>query len=238
LTWTERKFELLAELGISAMIAYPTDEALLSLAPQEFFDLIVRQELGARALVEGPNFFFGHRRAGNIETLGKFCSAAGIGLEVVDPILLDGQYISSSRVRELIARGAIDEAHSLLTRPYRIRGMVTHGAKRGSKIGFPTANLDAIDTLLPAEGVYAARAIVHGGAWPAAVNIGPNPTFGEHAIKVETHLIGFTGSLYGQPLEVDFLSRLREIQPFPSVEALKAQLQRDIAAASKLAETL
>ena len=238
LTWTERKSELLAELGVSAVIAYPTDEALLSLSPQEFFDRIVRKELDARAMVEGPNFYFGHDRAGNIDVLREFCEQAAIGLEVVEPLMLDGEYVSSSRVRELIARGAVEEAALLLTRPYRIRGMVTHGSKRGAKIGFPTANVDAIDTLLPAQGVYAARANMTGGAWPAAVNLGPNPTFGDHAIKVETHLIGFTGSVYGQPLEVDFLARLRDIQPFPTVEALKEQLHRDIDAAQRLAETV
>jgi riboflavin kinase/FMN adenylyltransferase len=114
--------------------------------------------------------------------------------------------------------------------------MVTHGVGRGAKIGFPTANLEAIDTLLPAQGVYAARAISQDGVWPAAVNIGPNPTFGEQVLKVEVHLIGFAGSLYGQPLEVDFLSRLRSIRPFESVAALKGQLAHDVAVARQIAE--
>src|SRR5262249_22196338 len=137
----------------------------------------------------------------------------------------------SSRVREAITAGDVDLARQLLTRPYRVRGMVTHGAGRGAKLGFPTANLAAIDTLLPAQGVYAAAALTTIGNWPAAVNIGPNPTFGEQALKVEVHLIGFDGPLYGQPLEVEFLSRLRSIQQFGSVTELKAQLARDVAAA-------
>jgi riboflavin kinase/FMN adenylyltransferase len=115
--------------------------------------------------------------------------------------------------------------------------MVTHGAGRGARIGVPTANLAAIDTLLPAQGVYASRAFTGAGNWPAAVNIGPNPTFGEQALKVEAHLIGFDGSLYGQPLEIEFLSRLRSIRPFESVEALKSQLQHDIAAALRIEAT-
>ena len=121
-----------------------------------------------------------------------------------------------------------------LTSPYRIRGMVTHGAARGAKLGFPTANIDAIDTLLPAKGVYASRAICADGIWPAAVNIGPNPTFGEDALKVEAHLIGYHGSLYGQPLEVDFLQRLRDIRTFDSVEDLKSQLACDVQAVGEL----
>ena len=188
LTWTDRKAELLAELGVDTMIAYPTDEALLQLTPDEFFQRIVRDTLQAQAMVEGPNFFFGHDRAGNVEVLGQLCKAAGISLEVVEPVIVDGQPVSSSRVRQLIADGKIDEANRLLTRPYRIRGMVRHGAARGAKIGFPTANVDAIDTLLPGDGVYAGRSEAEGTTWPAAINIGPNPTFGEHALKVEVHL--------------------------------------------------
>jgi riboflavin kinase/FMN adenylyltransferase len=235
LTWTDRKAELLGELGVTAVIAYPTDEELLALSPQEFFDRIVRERLGARAMVEGPNFFFGRGRAGNIEVLCQLCGASSISLEIVRPLEIDGAYVSSSRVREAITAGDVDLARHLLTRPYRIRGMVTHGAGRGSKIGFPTANVSAIDTLLPGQGVYAANAITTAGTWPAAVNIGPNPTFGENVFKVEVHLIGFAGSLYGQPLEVDFLARLRSIQPFASVTELKAQLAHDVAAAERIA---
>jgi riboflavin kinase/FMN adenylyltransferase len=237
LTWTDRKAQLLDELGVTAVIAYPTDEALLVLSPEEFFARIVRDQLGARAMVEGPNFYFGRGRAGNIDVLGQLCQQSGVSLEIVPPLVVGGQYVSSSRVREAVAAGDVDLASQLLTRPYRIRGMITHGAGRGAKIGFPTANVAAIDTLLPGQGVYAARAITQSCTWPAAVNIGPNPTFGEHALKVEVHLIDFTGSLYGQPLEVDFLARLRSIQPFPSVEALKVQLSHDVAAARRIAES-
>ena len=236
LTWTDRKAELLSELGVTATIAYPTDEALLSLSPEQFFERIVRQQLEARAMVEGPNFFFGHKRAGNIDLLAQLCEGSEIALEVVQPLVVGNEYVSSSRVRTAIAAGDVDLARQLLTRPYRIRGMVTHGAGRGGKIGIPTANVSAIDTLLPAEGVYAASAVTAAGIWPAAVSIGPNPTFGEDELKVEAHLIGFDGSLYGQPLEVDFLARLRDIRPFESVAALKAQLASDIAAARQIAE--
>ncbi|HEY2412535.1 MAG TPA: bifunctional riboflavin kinase/FAD synthetase [Pirellulaceae bacterium] len=234
LTWTDRKAQLLADLGVTAIIAYPTDEALLALSPEEFFSRIVREKLAARAMVEGPNFFFGHNRAGNIETLGQLCQTAGISLEIVPPVMVAGHIVSSSRVRAAIQAGDVDLARQLLTRPYRVRGMVTHGAGRGAKLGFPTANLAGIDTLLPAQGVYAARAFSAAGQWPAAINIGPNPTFGEQALKIEAHLIGFDGSLYGQPLELEFLSRLRSIRPFESIEALKNQLHHDIAATLKI----
>ena len=236
LTWTDRKAELLAALGVDAIIAYPTDEALLNLEAEEFFDRIVRRALDARAMVEGPNFFFGRGRGGTTEVLRRLTATAGIQLEIVDPLVIDGEFVSSSRVRQLLSAGRIDEARRLLTRPYRLRGMVTHGAGRGAKIGFPTANLAAIDTLLPGVGVYAGRAWVGGESWPAAINVGPNPTFGEQALKLEVHLIGFSGPLYGQPLEVDFLGRLRDIQPFANVEALREQLGRDVLAARRTAE--
>lgn len=236
LTWTDRKAELLAALGVDAIVAYPTDEALLQLDAQEFFDRIVRRELDARAMVEGPNFYFGRGRGGTIEVLRRLTAAAGIQLEIVEPLVIDGEIVSSSRVRQLLVAGNVAEARRLLTRPYRLRGMVTHGAARGGRIGFPTANLAAIDTLLPGIGVYAGRAWHQGRSWPAAINVGPNPTFGEQALKLEVHLIDFSGALYGEPLEVDFLTRLRDIQPFAGVETLKDQLHRDVAAAREVAD--
>jgi riboflavin kinase / FMN adenylyltransferase len=235
LTWTERKAELLGELGADHVIAYPTDDALLQLTAEEFFNRIVIEKLDARAMVEGPNFFFGRGRSGNIQRLRSLCDQANVLLEIVDPIEIDGEYVSSSGVRKLIASGRVEEAAHLLTRPYRLRGMVTHGASRGHRLGFPTANVDAIDTLLPGAGVYAGRALLADGSKiAAAINIGPNPTFGEQSHKVEVHLIDWHGALYGQPLEVDFHARLRDIQRFEGVEALKTQLRHDIDQARKL----
>ena len=234
LTWTDRKAELLIELGVDSMIAYPTDEALLSLSPEQFFTAIVREKLGARAIVEGANFYFGRDRAGTIDVLRRLAAEAGVAVEVVEPLVLSGEIVSSSRVRKLLAEGRVEEASRLLTRPYRIRGMVTHGAGRGAKIGFPTANVAAVDTLLPGPGVYAGAAWTVGQRYRAAINVGPNPTFGEQALKLEVHLIDFSAELYHQPLEVDFLRRLRDIQPFASVDALRAQLERDVAAAEQM----
>lgn len=239
LTWTDRKAELLAELGVDAMIAYPTDEELLQLTPEEFFQRIVREQLNARAMVEGPNFFFGRDRAGDINVLRQLCDDADTSLEIVEPVQAGGagEFVSSSRIRRLIAAGDVDSARQMLTRPYRLRGMVTHGAARGAKIGFPTANLEAIDTIMPGMGVYAGRGYLANEDRPraAAINIGPSPTFGEDEARVEVHLIGFSGSLYGQPLEVDFLARLRDIQPFPSIEELQAQLAEDVERAKRIA---
>ncbi|MEM6329246.1 MAG: bifunctional riboflavin kinase/FAD synthetase [Planctomycetota bacterium] len=237
LTWTERKAELLANLGVDWVIAYPTDEALLRLSARAFFDRIVRNSLDARAMVEGPNFYFGHKREGTIDVLRRLTGEAGVQLDIVAPVEMHDGLVSSSRVRRLIQHeGAVGLARQMLSAPYRLRGIVTHGAGRGAKIGFPTANLEGIDTLLPAHGVYAALASVEQDRVPAAVHIGPNPTFGENASKVEVHLIGRDQALYGRPLEVDFLDRLRDIQPFDSVELLVKQLHRDVAEASAVGE--
>jgi riboflavin kinase/FMN adenylyltransferase len=237
LTWTGRKAELLAALGVDSIIAYPTDEALLALTDREFFDRIVRRRLAAKAMVEGPNFFFGRDRTGTIDVLRRFTAEAGMKLEVVEPVVVEGEIVSSSRVRRLLSEGRVDEARRMLTQPYRIRGMVTHGAGRGARIGFATANVAAVDTLLPGIGVYAGRGLALQRLWPAAINVGANPTFGEHALKVEVHLIGFEGSLYGEPLEVDFLNRIRDVRPFGGVEELKAQLARDVESAKKIADS-
>jgi riboflavin kinase/FMN adenylyltransferase len=235
LTWTERKAELLAGLGVDWIVAYPTDEALLQLSPQDFFQRFVCDTLAARAMVEGANFYFGHNREGTIARLRELTSAADVALEVVPPVEFDGAIVSSSRVRNLIRDGDVDAARRLLSAPYRIRGMVTHGAGRGAKIGFPTANIDAIDTLLPAQGVYAGRAWTGGTCWPAAINLGPSPTFGDARVRVEVHLIGHSEALYGQPLEVDFLAKLRDIRPFASPDALIEQLTQDVEQVKRLA---
>ena len=235
LTWTDRKARLLQDLGVDAMIAFPTDAAFLRLEAREFFDAIVGQRLEARAMVEGPNFFFGRGRQGNVDLLGQFCRAAGVLLEIVEPVEIDGQVVSSSRVRELVERGEVEHAQRMLTQPYRIRGRVVHGAGRGRELGFPTANLEGIDTLLPREGIYAGRAHAAGRLWPAAISLGPNPTFGEGRLKVEVHLLDYHGSLYDHQIEVDFLARLRDIVRYGSVDALVVQMNHDLEATRRIA---
>jgi riboflavin kinase/FMN adenylyltransferase len=235
LTWIDRKAELLAELGVDAVIAYPTDRAFLDLDARSFFDQIVHRRLEARAMVEGTNFFFGRGRQGNVGLLAECCRDAGVTLELVEPVTIDGQIVSSSLVRSLVAGGDVEQARRMLTRPYRLRGMVVRGAGRGAGLGYPTANLAGVSTLLPAEGIYAGHSRVGGTAWPAAISIGPNPTFDDRRLKVEVYLIGFRGDLYDRPLEVDLLARLRAVERFTSVEELLGQMGRDVAAAQAVA---
>jgi riboflavin kinase/FMN adenylyltransferase len=226
---------LLADLGVDAVIAYPTDKELLELSASDFFKQIVVDKIDAAAMVEGPNFYFGKGREGDTDRLKSLCHEYQIQLQIMEPKVDGRDLISSSRIRNLIADGDVDQACGMLTQPYRIRGMVTHGAARGSKIGFPTANLDAIDTLVPGKGVYAGRSWVEGRAHWSAIHIGPNPTFGDQLLKVESHLLDYDGSLYGQAIEVDFISRLRDICTFESTEQLQSQLQIDVESTREVA---
>ena len=237
LVWIDRKIEILAELGVDAALVYPTNKTFLELEARPFFDRILRGRLGARAMVEGPNFFFGHNRSGNVEVLRALCAEANMPFEVAEPMEVAGQIVSSSRIRSLVSTGRLDEARRMLGRPYRIRGVVVRGANRGAQLGYPTANIGQIDTLLPGEGIYAARARVENIWYPAAVSLGPNPTFDEGGLKVESHLIGFQGIIYDRPIEVDFLTRLREIRRFASVDALVAQMARDVARTVEIVST-
>jgi riboflavin kinase/FMN adenylyltransferase len=228
LCWTERKARLLAALGAEAVVAYPTTLDLLQQEPREFFEQIVVGRLAARGLLEGSNFFFGHDRHGTVEVLRRFCAEAGIPLEVVEPRTVGQEAVSSSRIRRLIAAGRIEEARQLLGRPHRVRGVVGHGRGRGLRLGFPTANLDEVDVLLPGEGIYAGQALLGSGTHPAALSVGPNPTFEDSAPKVEAFLLDYQGDLYGQAVEIDFLARLRDIRRFASADELTAQMTRDV----------
>ena len=235
LTTVADRAELIQSQGVDHVLILQTTPELLQLSAEEFFDEVVRSRLEARALVEGVNFGFGRQRQGNIETLRHLCNRSGLELVAVPPFTTaDGTVVSSSRVRTALVQGDVRKAADFLGRPYRLRGIVGQGQKRGRTIGFPTANLEKIETLIPGDGVYAVRGWHGDTSWPGAANIGPNPTFGETARKIEVHLIGFQGELTGQSLAVDFIERLRETRPFANVDALVEQLKKDVDSARRL----
>lgn len=233
LTTPARRATLLRAIGVDAVVVQPTDKDLVSLTADRFYREILRERLHAVALVEGADFRFGANRKGDVRLLETLCSRDGVAFETVEAVLADGLPVSSSRIRGLIAAGRVAEAAILLASPYRLTGTVVEGANRGATIGFPTANLSGVATLLPAPGVYAARVTLPDrGSRPAAVHVGPNISFGETRIGVEAHLIGFSGSLYGCSLDVDFVERLRDTQKFDSIDGLVAQLAKDVARAA------
>jgi len=234
LSTPEDRDRLLQELGADQVVVLRVTPQMLALRAAEFFAQVIQERLAARVLIEGTNFGFGRGREGNVETLAQLSEQAGMRLTVVPPVILEGGEVSSSRVRSLLASGAVRPAAEMLGRTYRLHGTVGTGQRRGQKLGFPTANLQEMRTLIPGDGVYAVRVPYGGELWAGAANIGPNPTFGERARKVEVHVIDFKGDLYGRPLAVDFVERLRDTRSFASGAELVEQLHRDIAAAREV----
>jgi riboflavin kinase/FMN adenylyltransferase len=237
LTTVPQRARLLEAHGVDHVVILRTTQELLGLTAEEFFERVVRGHFATRAMVEGVNFGFGRGRGGNVATLAELCRRDGVELVVVPPLQWNSEVVSSSRIRSALQAGDVRDAAECLGRPYRISGIVGTGQRRGRTLGFPTANLESVTTLIPADGVYAVRAWWDKQSWPAAANVGPNPTFGEHARKVEVHLIDFNGDLYGQELSIDFIERLRETRPFRGVDDLLAQMRIDVERAREITTT-
>ena len=236
LTSLGRKLELLAALGLDAAVVQPFDLAWARTSAGEFVARDLVAGLGVRDVVVGHDFTAGHERA-RVDVLRGLLDAHGVALHVVAPVASDGLVVSSTKIRELVLEGNVEAAAALLTRPHEVEGTVTRGAGRGRGIGFPTANV-ATAGLLPRNGVYAVRAWVGDPASARAgvANVGVKPTV-ESAGEVtcEAHLFGHDGSdLYGAPIRVAFVARLREERRFPSLEVLTAQIAADAARAREL----
>jgi len=231
LTTLVQRAELLGEAGADFVVVLQADAGLASLSPIAFFEDVLRGLFQAKAVVEGYNFRFGRNRAGDGEQLRSLCDAAGVTFEEVSPLMIAGEAVSSSRVRAALLACDVVAATLHLGRRYSLQGTVVTGAQRGRTLGFPTANLADVPTVLPGNGVYAVTAMVDDRTYAAAANIGPNPTFGDDSRKIEVHLIDFSGDLYGRNLKIEFVQRMRETKPFSGIATLKAQLQLDIAAA-------
>lgn len=236
LTTVDDRAELLHQFGADGVIVLDTTPGLLALGAESFCETVLQTALEANGVVEGFNFRFGHQREGSNQTLKEFAAQWGIPFREVGAFELDGQPVSSSRVRQAVESGDFPQATRLLGHRYFIRGVVVEGAKRGRTIGIPTANLAEVETLLPAEGVYAVKVETDSGRFSGAGNIGPNPTFGEPARKIEIHLLDFAGNLYGTELKVEFLTRLRETRKFASRDELIAQMQQDLKAAREFGQ--
>ena len=235
LSTLEQKKKLLHAAGADFVAVLKTDDGLLELQAEEFFEKIIVNTFKARGIVEGPDFHYGKNREGNMTTLKELCLNKNILNTVATPFLIDNELVSSSRVRKAIQTGDMIQARKLLGRNYSITGKVVSGSKRGRTIGFPTANLENIQTLLPINGVYAAICTIGNKAHVTAVNIGPNPTFSESAQKVEAHLLDFEEDLYDQTLEIHFLKKIRDIKTFEDKNALIKQLGLDVEQTRKVA---
>lgn len=212
------------------------DAAFSRQTGEEFIRRVAREAAPLRQVCVGENFHFGHRRSGDAARLREWGAALGFAVTAMPPVRSGGLPISSTRVRELVSRGAFVEAAELLGRPYQLRGVVTLGDQLGRRLGFPTANLDAAGLVLPPRGVYATIAEAEGRAWAGVTNLGLRPTLREAAptTRVETHLFDFDGDLYGREVGLRFVGKLRDEQRFASLEQLQAQIQRDVATAKQV----
>jgi riboflavin kinase/FMN adenylyltransferase len=223
----EQRLERLRGTCVDAVAVVPFDRRFARLDGRAFVENVLRDRLGAREVVVGRGFRFGRGRRGDTDALKRQGRRAGIGVHVVPPALLDGRVISSTAVRVLLGRGRVEEAARLLGRPYEIRGRVVPGHRRGRLLGFPTANLETSNEILP-EGVFITRTVVRGRAYPSLTSVGTNPTFGPHPLSVETLLLGFAGSLYGAGVAVRFLKKIRPTRAFADADSLTARIRRDI----------
>ncbi len=234
LTTDAQRLRILAGWGLDAAIPVAFDARFASLSPADFVDEILCRSLAARAVVVGPDTRFGKDRAGDEAFLRREGQKRGFAVYAASPVWVAGQVVSSTRVRRDVAAGDVVAAAESLGRLYSVEGVVVQGDGRGARLGFATANLDTADQLLPAPGVYAARALLAGGAVPAVANVGVRPTFPSAAAGrplLEAHLLDVTLDLYGKTLELAFAARLRDEMRFDSPEALSRQIARDIAEA-------
>lgn len=230
LTWTDRKITLLQQVGATDVGVFQTGTWLLGLTAREFFDRVIREQFDAVGMVEGPTFGFGRDRGGDAQILAGWCANAGLDFEIVPPTAADGAIISSSRIRAALLDGRVREAARWIGRPHRVRGLVVRGAGRGAALGVPTANLAQIDVELPADGVYAGRAVLSENSAPlmAAIHVGPNATFDESQRSVEAHLLDFDEALYDRVIALEFVEMIRPTRKFDDVASLLEQIARDI----------
>ncbi len=229
----ERKRQLIAAAGVSHLVILPPSPDVLGLTAEQFW-AVLRDGVRPSHIVEGRAFNFGKGRAGTIERLIEWAASTPIEVHLLPSqtrVLCDRSVVdvSSSTIRWLLGYGRVADAARCLGRPLELSGMVLKGFQRGRTIGVPTANLDCGDQLIPADGVYAGECDVDGKRYRVAVSIGSTPTFDRQKHQVEAHLIGFTGELYGRKLDLLILDWVRDQMKFPSVDALKAQLARDVA---------
>ncbi|MFZ5492086.1 MAG: bifunctional riboflavin kinase/FAD synthetase [Pseudomonadota bacterium] len=226
------KLAALSALGVDGVLCLRFDARLAGMPRQQFVDRLLTQGLGVRQLVVGPDFRFGHQRLGDVDYLATAGAAAGFGVEVVPPLQLDGERVSSTAVRRHLMAGDLDGAARLLGRPYTLHGRVSHGDARGRTIGFPTLNLPLHRKAVSLRGVFAVRVTGLAPApLPAVANLGWRPTVGGRYPLLEVHVLDFDGQVYGRQVEVEFVRRLRDEQRFDGLDALRRQIDDDVRAA-------
>jgi riboflavin kinase / FMN adenylyltransferase len=232
ITLYEQKIELISQTGIDVLICIRFDETFAAITARQFVEDILVRRIGTRAIIIGEDYAFGRNREGNVEFLREYGKTLGFDVIVVQWIsdtFHAGQRISSTRVREVVTAGNVEEAWHLLGRHYQVRGRVVSGRNRGGKmLGFPTANIHLTDELCPKTGVYAVTIICKGRKYNGVANIGYSPTFDDNIFTVEVHILDFSDDIYNEPIRVNFIRRIRDEAKFENIEALIRQITKDI----------
>lgn len=230
-----QKLRTIESLGADALLMLRFDKAFSEQTGEQFIRSLARDLGKIQSICVGADFVFGHKRSGNVALLKTLGVELNFAVQGIAAVSLDGQPVSSTRIREAIRIGDFDAASQMLGRAYALSAKVVEGDKLGHKLGFPTANLDTTGFVLPPNGVYAAHGTVRGRTHRAVLNIGHRPTVSQPTpqLRVEVHLLDFSGELYGEEMEVTFVAKLRDERKFASLDELNAQITRDIAEARK-----
>lgn len=235
LTTLDQREALFAHAGADAMLVFEFNAALASMDAEEFVAEVLGKQVGAAGVVTGDDFTFGKGRSGDVALLQSIGEQHGVVAEAVAQVVVDGERVSSGRIRDALIAGDIGTATHLLSRDYAIEGVVQNGDNRGRELGYPTANVDLADYQRPRYGVYAVRVTLEDRSErPGVASLGVRPTFDPPRELLEAHLFGFDGDLYGQRIAVALHGFIREEQKFDSAETLVAEMRRDEAAARKL----
>ncbi|NUM54327.1 MAG: bifunctional riboflavin kinase/FAD synthetase [Candidatus Hydrogenedentes bacterium] len=230
LTHTAKKLELFEQAGIEAVVVLRFDADVAALEPEDFVREIIADRCRAKAVVVGHDFRFGRNARGDFDLLRELSQRHGFDVEQVPPLLMDGERVSSTLIRERLLLGDLEKAEAFLGRPYSLVGRIVPGRHIGSTIGFPTANIQPHHSAIPAQGVYICEAKLAGAQYPAAVNIGVAPTIRNEDLTIEAFLLDFSGNIDGSEIELVFRQRLRSEIKFPTVQDLIAQIHKDVEA--------
>ncbi len=222
------KMKLIESSGMQVVICADFTREFAEQNPEEFARHVLVEGIGVKEVYIGYDYAFGKGREGSIGSLAALGQAHGFAVGVVDAVRVDDTVVSSSLVRDLVSNGRVDETPRYLGRFYSIEGNVVHGESRGRALGFPTANIQTANELLPALGVYAVRTVVGGRTIEGVASLGVRPTFGEGPVSIEVFLFDYEGDLYGKHLEMSFVKRLRGEEKFPDADALVQQMHRDV----------
>ncbi|MER3446640.1 MAG: riboflavin biosynthesis protein RibF [Candidatus Dadabacteria bacterium] len=234
----KERFRLLEKEDVEITVCYSFTKEFAAISAEDFIKDILVRKLNIKSIFVGSDFLFGRKRGGNVELLESMGKIYKFETRIVEPVVLDGEVVSSTLIRNLIEDGMVKKAARFLGDYFSIDGRIKEGEKRGRMLGFPTANLDTTWEIFPRRGVYVTWTYLDGRRLRSITNVGLRPTFGENSLIIETHIIDFRGDVYGKMMRIEFVDRLRDERRFESVDALIAQISRDVERAKEIFEEM